>query len=146
DAQRLSLTGSFGWNVTTGEIFWSEESFRIFAYDRVPAVSIEMAMKRVHPDDVDRVLRVFERAALVHEEFDLELRLLMPDSSVKFVHVIAHPVVNDPERLEFAGALMDITARKQAFAELELSQVRYRDLFKSMPISMLHIDVTRLVD
>ena len=33
EAQRLSHTSSFGWNVSTGEILWSEESYRIFEYD-----------------------------------------------------------------------------------------------------------------
>ena len=33
EAQRLSHTGSFGWRVSSGEIIWSEETFRIFQYD-----------------------------------------------------------------------------------------------------------------
>src|SRR6202043_12796 len=34
EAQRLSHTGSFGWRPSTGETIWSEETFRIFQYDR----------------------------------------------------------------------------------------------------------------
>ena len=51
EAQRLSLTGSFGWRVATGEIIWSEETFRIFGYDKAPSVRIETVVERVHPDD-----------------------------------------------------------------------------------------------
>ncbi len=52
EAQRLSHTGSFGWNVSSGEIVWSEESYRIFEYDPATRVTIEIVLNRVHPDDV----------------------------------------------------------------------------------------------
>jgi PAS domain S-box-containing protein len=49
EAQQLSHTGSFGWNVASGEIFWSEESFRIFQYDPQIKPTIELVFQRVHP-------------------------------------------------------------------------------------------------
>ena len=51
EAQRLSHTGSFGWTVSTGQIVWSTESFRIFGYDQSLAVSLDMVLQRVHPED-----------------------------------------------------------------------------------------------
>src|ERR1700694_974612 len=48
EAQRLSHTGSFGWRPSTGEILWSEETFRIFEYDRATKPSIEVILSRVH--------------------------------------------------------------------------------------------------
>src|SRR5271163_1527744 len=50
EAQRLSHTGSCGWNISTGELFWSEETFRIFQYDRAAKPTLEMIFQRVHPD------------------------------------------------------------------------------------------------
>src|SRR6266404_2286631 len=49
EAQRLSHTGSIGWRVSTGEIIWSEETFRIFQYDRTTTPTVELILQRVHP-------------------------------------------------------------------------------------------------
>src|SRR5271156_4385017 len=89
EAQRLSHTGSFGWRVSTGEITWSEESFRIFGYDQSLAVTLDMVLQRVHPEDRDLVQTTLDRASRDGKDFDHEYRLLMPDSSIKHVHVVA---------------------------------------------------------
>jgi PAS domain-containing protein len=51
EAQRLSQTGSFGWRVATGEIIWSDETFRIFGHARAPSVSLDIVFQRIHPED-----------------------------------------------------------------------------------------------
>src|SRR5262249_22952110 len=89
DAQRLSRTGSFGWSVASGEVFWSEESFRIFEYDQGSRPTIGMLLDRVHPDDAVRFRQAIDRAAERKEAFDVEHRLLMPDGSVKHLHTVA---------------------------------------------------------
>jgi PAS domain S-box-containing protein len=114
EAQRLSHTGSFGWNVSSGDILWSEESYRIFEYAPAARVSIEMVLNRVHPDDVELVRQVINRATTHKEAFDFEHRLLMPDGSVKHLNVVAHPLIDGAGGLQFVGAVMDITARKLA--------------------------------
>jgi PAS domain S-box-containing protein len=145
EAQRLSHTGSFGWNVSSGEIFWSEESFRIFGYDPATKPTVEAALNRVHPDDVALVQQVIDRAATDKQGFDFEHRLLMPDGSVKHVHVVAHPATDEPGKLQFVGALMDITARKQAHAALERSEHRYRHLFREIPVALWQLDAQPLI-
>ena len=146
EAQRLSLTGSFGWNVMTGEIFWSEESFRIFGYDPTGKPSIETVLRRVHPDDVRIVRQIIEQAAAERRGFDFERRLLMTDGSEKYLHVVANVVIDEPGRLEFAGAMMDVTARTQNYAALEASERRYRNLFHQMPVAFLQLDARKLVE
>ena len=122
EAQRLSQTGSFGWDVSRGEIFWSEESFRIFGYDKAPFVTIAMVLQRIHPEDRALVQRTIERASSDGKDLDYEYRLLMPDASVKHVHIVAHAVRDHGYQLEFIGALMDVTAAKQAEEELHKTQ------------------------
>ena len=122
EAQRLSQTGSFGWSVSSGEIFWSEESFRIFGYDKASSVTLDMVLQRVHPEDRALVRGTIERASSEGKDFDYEYRLLMPDGSVKHVHVVAHAVRDHVSQLEFIGALMDVTAAKQAGEELHKTQ------------------------
>jgi len=145
DAQRLSHTGSFHWHIATGELFWSEESFRIFGFDLQTRPTLELALSRVHPDDFSRVQEVIERAAQDKQGFEFEHQLLMPDGSVKHLHIVARAVTEDRGELHFAGALMDVTARKQAHAALETSEHRYRTLFRDMPVSLLQIETQSLI-
>ncbi len=144
EAQQLSRTGSVGWHVSSGEIFWSEESFRIFEYDKAIKPSIPLILQRIHPDDVALVQQVIDRAGHDQQDFDLEHRLMMPDGSVKHLHVVLHAVRDEPGK--FMGALMDITARKDAERAVRDSEQRYRHLFEQMPIAMWQVDGRDLAD
>src|ERR1700739_4283074 len=110
EAQRLSHTGSFGWKPSTGELIWSEETFRIFQHDRSTKPTAELVLQRVHPEDAALVQQTIERAAKDGEDFDFEHRLLMPDGAIKHVRVVAHAERDESGELEFVGAVMDVTA------------------------------------
>ena len=114
EAQRLSHTGSFGWKPSTDEIIWSEETFRIFQYDRSTKPSVELVLQRVHPEDAARGKQIIESALHDGKDFDLEHRLLMPDGAVKHVHIVAHAERDESGELEFVGAVMDVSDRKGA--------------------------------
>src|SRR5271155_5577117 len=81
EAQRLSHTGSFGWRPSAGEIIWSEETFRIFQYDRTTAPTVELVLQRVHPEDAALVQQTIERATQDGKGFEHAYLLLMPDGS-----------------------------------------------------------------
>ena len=140
EAQRLSHTGSFGWRLSTGEILWSEETFRIFQYDRTTKPSVELVLQRVHPEDAAFVKQTIERASQDGKDFDFEHRLLMPDGSVKHVHVVAHAERDESGEVEFVGAVMDVTeqhrsraALEKAFDEIKNSQDRLRLVIDTIP-------------
>jgi PAS domain S-box-containing protein len=122
EAQRLSKTGSFGWNVSTGEIRWSEETFRIFQYDRTTKPTVELILKRVHPEDAVYVKQAIESASMNASDFEEEYRLLMPDNSVKRVHVVAHTLRDEWGKIEVLGAVMDVTERKRGEEALREAQ------------------------
>jgi PAS domain S-box-containing protein len=122
EAQRLSHTGSFGWRPSTGELLWSEETFRIFHYDRATKPTVELVIQRVHPDDAALVKQTIERASQDGKDFEHEYRLAMPDSSVKYVHVMAHAISHESDGVEFVGAVMDVSDRKRAEEELRRSE------------------------
>jgi signal transduction histidine kinase len=129
EAQRLSHTGSFGWRVSTNEIFWSDETFRIFQYDRTTKPTVELILQRVHPEDAVSVKQTIDRASHDGKDFDHEYRLAMPDGSIKYIHAVAHATRDEAGKLEFVGAIMDVTAAKRAGEELyqaqsELAHVR----------------------
>ena len=133
EAQRLSHTGSFGWRMSTGGIFWSEETFRIFQCDRSTEPTKELIIGRLHPEDRDLVQTTFANASAKGFDVDLEHRLLMPDGSVKHIHVLAHAVRDESGDIEYVGAAMDVTAWRQAEDELEKSDKRYRALLDLSP-------------
>jgi PAS domain S-box-containing protein len=113
EAQKLSHTGSFGWSVSTGEIVWSEETFRIFQYDRATVPTVEYLLQRVHPDDRALVKQTIERASRDGKDFEHEYRLVMPDGSIRHVHVVARAFSDESGAIEFVGAVMDLTERKR---------------------------------
>src|SRR5262245_26633725 len=114
EAQRFSLTGSFGWNVSSGEIYWSQETFRIFEYEPATKLTLERVLQRTHPEDRALARQIIDRASEERKELDFERRLLMPNGSVKHVRVVGHPSTNESGNVEFVGAVTDITDRKRA--------------------------------
>jgi PAS domain S-box-containing protein len=119
EAQQLSHTGSFGWNPSTGEIFWSEETYRITGYDRSLKPALDLVFQRVHPDDLALVRQTLDRGAQGGTDLNFEHRLLMPDGSTKYVHVIGRSLKNESGCSEFVGSVMDITAARCSQRELE---------------------------
>jgi signal transduction histidine kinase len=123
EAQRLSHTASFGWTPSTGEIYWSEEAFRIFEFDRTVTPSVDLLLReRVHPEDVNGFQQIVERAAQEGRDFNYEHRLRMPDGAIKYLYVVAHAVWDNMADIKFVGALMDVTAMR--LSELELQKTR----------------------
>src|SRR6202171_4051495 len=122
EAQRLSHTGSFGWRPSTGEILWSQETLRIFQYDRPTKPTVEIILQRVHPEDAAAVKETVERASQDGKDFEHEYRLVMPDGAVKHVHVVAHAERDESGELEFVGAVMDTTESERAEKKLRHSE------------------------
>jgi C4-dicarboxylate-specific signal transduction histidine kinase len=81
-----------------------------------------MVLQRVHPDDLALVRRTIERASSGEKDIDYEHRLLMPDGSVKHIHVVARAMSDQPDNIEFVGAVIDLTAAKMAEEELQEAQ------------------------
>jgi len=128
EAQRLSQTGSFGWDVTTGKIYWTQETFRIFEHDLRTEPTLELVLHRTHPADRSMVRELIDRVSHERKNFDFEHRLLMPDGSIKYLRVVGHPWVKDESgRFEFIGAVTDITERKLAEKALQEKEVRLRE-------------------
>jgi PAS domain S-box-containing protein len=122
EAQKLSHTGSFGWKPDTGEIVWSDETYRIFEYDHSVKPTIDSLAQRVHPDDRADVKEVIDRAFAGATDFEHSYRLLLPDGRVKHVHALAHVLQDASGDREFVGAVTDITERKAAEEALRSSQ------------------------
>jgi signal transduction histidine kinase/CheY-like chemotaxis protein len=138
EAQRLSHTGSFGWDVSTGEIYWSTETFRIFECEPATKPTLEMIIELTHPDDRAHLRQVVECASVERSGFAAEPRLMRIDGSVKYVRVVAQPAAGeDPRSLLFIGAVTDITERKRAAEERERLRQLEADLAHTNRVSMM---------
>src|SRR5437870_1987401 len=146
EAQGLSHTGSFGWRVSTGEIIWSEETFRIFQYDRTTKPTVELLLQRVHPEDAALVKQTIERASQDGKNFEHEYRLLMPDGSVKHVHVVAHALSDESGSVEFVGAVMDVTERKRVEALRDAESRILEMIARDAPLGEILEKLVRVVE
>jgi len=139
EAQRLSHTGSFGWKTSTGEIFWSDETFRIFQYDRSTKPTVELIAQRVHPEDAASFNVIAERASRDGKDFEHEYRLVMPDGAIKQVHVVAHAERDESGEIEFVGAVMDVTERKRAGEMLRHDETDMAELAQKLQRSEFYL-------
>src|SRR3989442_10084856 len=143
EAQRLSLTGSFSWRVGTDEITWSAQLHRIFGFDQGMPVAPDLIGTRVHLEDIPLLHDMIERARGAGTDFEYELRLHMPDQSIKYLHMVAHGTRDQDGRLEYIGAVQDVTARRlseQALgkAQSELAHVARVTTLSTLTASIAH--------
>ena len=120
-AERLSHTGSFKWSVSSGELFWSEETYRIHGFEPSSELSMQRLFASIHPDDVNGVRERLDRSVRQKEDLEFECRIVMPDTLIKYLHVVAR-TVTDAGELHYIGALMDVTSFREAQKHLHKSQ------------------------
>jgi PAS domain S-box-containing protein len=122
DGQRLSSTGSFSWRLDSGELIFSEEACRIFGFQTDAPIKLEQICERVHPEDAALFSEKMSALRTTGGNHDYEIRLRMPEGSVKYVHAISHVIRHQDGSLEYMGAIQDVT--RQQLAEQALSKLR----------------------
>jgi PAS domain S-box-containing protein len=124
EGQRISHTGSWGWNVATGELFWSREHFRICGFDPETAKpSYPMFLERIHPKDRLFVEQTVDKAVRERSDLEMDYRIVLTDGSTKYLQSLGHPVISESgDLIEFVGTVMDVTERKRAEEALREAQ------------------------
>jgi PAS domain S-box-containing protein len=114
EGQRISLTGSFSWCIDSARITFSCELYRIFGFAADETVTLDRIAGRIHPDDIaafaERMLSVQHGST----DLDDDVRLVMPDGTLKHVRVVSHRVAGSDEQPEIIGAIQDVTQRRMA--------------------------------
>lgn len=122
EGQHLARIGNFSWRVVADEILWSEQLYRIFQFEQGTPITLKRIRSRVHPEDITMLDDMIEQARKGVGDFEYEHRLLMPDGSVKYVHLLAHGIRDNQQQLEYIGAAQDVTQRR--CSEEALSKAR----------------------
>lgn len=117
-AQAVSKTGSWRLDTTKNELWWSDETYRIFGIPQGARMTYELFLDRVHPDDREYVDREW-KAALSGAPYDIEHRVCV-GSEVKWVRETAELDFDEQGQLLGGfGTVRDITDRKEAELALE---------------------------
>ena len=127
EAQRISASGSFSWRLDTDGITFSEELRRIFEFDLLSPVTLDQIDDRVHPEDGPLLSDKRAEARSIGADHDYEIRLVMPDGSIKYVHIVSHRVRDHDDHEEYIGMIQDVTQRhvaEEALRALECEVAR----------------------
>jgi signal transduction histidine kinase len=148
EGQRLSLTGSFSWNVATDEIMWSEQLYRIYELEPGLPVTLELIRARVHPEDVSLIekMRMLEQSGEGGDGFEWQYRLLMPDRSIKYMHAVAHATRDHDGQLEYIAAVQDVTARRQSEEALDRARSELARVARAMSLGALTASIAHEVN
>jgi PAS domain S-box-containing protein len=142
EGQRLTHTASWAWNVLTGEVYWSDELFRIHGLDpHEEKPSYPDVLRYIHPDDRPRVQKIFEDAVCYQREYEVAYRIVWSDGTIRNVNNLAHPVFNENGTvLEYVGTTIDTTERLQTEEHLRKAYERVDMLLESISDNFFGLD------
>jgi signal transduction histidine kinase len=145
EGQQLSRVGSFSWIVATDEITWSEQLYRIFDFERDVRLTFDLIGTRIHPEDLPAFTEQIARSRRERSDIQLELRLQMPDRSVRHVHVVAHRG-RDCTPLEYIGAVQDVTQRRLSEEALAKQRSELSHVARVMSLGVLTASIAHEVN
>jgi len=130
EGERLTHTGSYAWNKDSGLVYASAELSRVFGFDpEEPAPPHAAYRQRVHPDDLAMFDELEEKSIREGADLDWVYRIVLPDGTLKYLHVVARPVFNaSGEVVGNIGTTHDVTERKRAEEDRERLRQAEADL------------------
>jgi PAS domain S-box-containing protein len=145
EGQRLVRMGNFSWRVATDEIEWSEQLYRMFGFEPGARMTLELIATRVHPEDLPLLHDMIDRAHRGVADLECEHRVLLPDESVKHVHLVAHGARDEQGRLEYIGAVQDVTQRRASEEALGQARAELAHVSRVMSLGALTASIAHEV-
>jgi signal transduction histidine kinase len=148
EGQRISHTGSWGWNISTGKLVWSEENYRIFGFDpKLGAPSCQCFLDRIHPEDRAMAEKNLDQAIRKRVGFSFEFRIALPDGSSKYLHTVGRPIGKPGTDIEdYIGTTVDITERKLGEEALRNAQADLARVARLMTIGELTASIAHEIN
>jgi PAS domain S-box-containing protein len=146
EGQRLTSSGTLRWRIADDDITWSNQLYHIFGFGPGTAISLERIGSRVHPDDVPMLYDMVGRARSGAPDFEYEHRLLMPDRSIKYLHLVGHRSEDAEGRLEYIGAVQDVTKSKLADEALNQARSELAHVARVLTLSALTASIAHEVN
>ncbi|HSE20535.1 MAG TPA: ATP-binding protein, partial [Pyrinomonadaceae bacterium] len=142
EGQRLSHTASWAWKVSTGEVYWSAELFRIYGLDPdKQRPGYPDVLKYIHPEDRARAQTTFEDAVREQKAYELAYRIVWANGTIRHVNNLAHPVFNERGTLlEYVGTTIDTTERVQAEERVRKAYERVDMILESISDNFFGLD------
>jgi PAS domain S-box-containing protein len=146
-AQAVAQIGSWEWDIGSDVITWSDETYRIFgAAPAAGPISYERYLALIHPEDRDAVSETVRRALETREPFEIDHRITRPDGGVRFLYGRGAVVCDRTGRsVRLIGAVLDITARKEAEEALRRANDSLQAVIQSAPLAILSLDPEGIV-
>jgi PAS domain S-box-containing protein len=146
EGQYLARMGSLSWHVPSGEIIWSEQLYRIFGFEPGTAVTLDRIAGRVYPEDMPLMVDMVERAKRGESDFEYQHRIVLPDQSVKHLHLLAHRARDHPDQVEYIGAVLDVTQRRLSEEALEKLRSELAQVTRIMSLGVLTASIAHEVN
>lgn len=146
EGQHLARMGNLSWNVTSGELIWSDQLYRIFEFEPGTVVTLDRIADRVHPEDMPLMVDMVERAQRGECDFEYRHRIVLPDQSVKHLHLIAHRARDHVDEVEYIGAVLDITQRRLSEEALEKLRSEFAQVTRILSLGALTASIAHEVN
>ncbi|WP_256701888.1 PAS domain-containing protein [Burkholderia sp. SRS-W-2-2016] len=146
EGQALARMGNFSWHADSGEIAWSEQLYHIFEFEPGSTVTLERIVARYHPEDAGLATQVIEQLYRGDTDVESQYRLLMPDQSVKHLHLLAHRAADRPGRREYVGTVLDISQRRRSEEALDNARTELAHVSRVMSLGALTASIAHEVN
>ncbi|WP_321817598.1 PAS domain-containing protein [Paraburkholderia sp. J69-2] len=146
EGQALARMGNFSWQVDTNEIAWSEQLYHIFGMEPNAQVTLEQIIARCHPEDLRFVSQFVEQGQRGDTDIECQHRIVMPDQSIKHLHLIAHRAIDQPGRHEYIGTTLDISQRRASEEALDKARSELQHVSRVMSLGALTASIAHEVN
>ena len=130
-ALKMAKIGSWMMDLSSGNINWSDETYRICGIQREITPNMDTLLEIIHPEEREFIKNRFKNTINTGEAYDLNHRIVHPDGTERIVHEQGELIYDENNYpIYFMGTIRDITEQMVTRQKLEYSEQRYKSLFK----------------